>query len=181
MKSCLVLLAGMRTVFHCLFHKEEKKGQNKPHVDLGFRPSELFYLLWASFNSELATKRVPTRLLRAPLMLPHTLICLCHFPESHRHFCMPHSRLFIYLLFSLPHYSSFLQVIDCPRTLCLSRIVGAPILMWVHQENMEQLHKVYALAEAYRAGQCLINSTLGAQLVLAACQRCVGSAIAQLW
>lgn len=46
---------------------------------------------------------------------------------------------------------------------------------------MERLHKVYDPAGAYRAGQCPINSTLGAQLVLAACQRRVGSAIAQLW
>lgn len=87
----------------------------------------------------------------------------------------------MHFLFMLPHYSSLLQVIHCPRTLCLSRSAGAPILTQVHQGNMGRLHKVYDPAEAYRAGQRPISSTHGAQFLLAACQRCIGSAAAQLW
>lgn len=157
-------------------------------MDLGFRTLRVFFflvffcfvfLLWASFNSELATSRVPTRFLRALLTLPHTLISLCHLPESHKDisacpipdlFIVPSASFFFFASSDLLP-ANFVFVQDCWSPDSDVGLSG----------NMEQLHKVYDPAEAYRAGQCLINSTLGAQLVLAACQRCVGSAIAQLW
>lgn len=183
-KSRFVLLRRMREwVFsRCLFHKEGGKSLNKPHVDIGFRPLRGFCLLWASFNSELATNRVPTRFLRAPLMLPHTLRFLfvtsqkvtktsLHVPSR--------IHLSIYL-FVLLHYSSLLQVIDCTQILFVQDCWSL-ILLWFHWGNMERLHKVYDPAEAYLAGWCPINSTGDAQLVLAVCQCYVGSVSAQFW
>lgn len=160
-----------------------KRRNNKPDVDIGFRPLRFCCLLWASFNSELATNRTPTRFPRALLMLPHTLRLLCvtsqkvtktslHVPSRN------HPSLYLCVLL---HYSSLLQVIYCTQTLCLFRIAGAWFWRDFIRGNMEWLHKVYDLAEAYHAGRCLINSTGDAELVLAVCQHCVGSVIAQLW
>lgn len=169
-------------VSRCLFHKEGGKSLNKPHVDIGFRPLRGFCLLWASFNSELATNRVPTRFLRAPLMLPHTLRSLLVTSQKVTK-TSPHvpSRIHLSIyLFVLLHDSSLLQVIDYAQILFVQD-GWSPILLWFHWGNMERLHKVYDPAEAYLAGWCPINSTGDAQLVLAVCQRCVGSASAQFW
>lgn len=187
--SSFLLLTAMRRVFHCLFHKD---GSKQVRISLtwtwaldlwvflffiiicfelhliqcwqqpGFPPDSserrsCSLTLWfLSVNSQKVTKTF----LHVPSHIYSTVFFFSFFSCS----------LFFFASSDLLH-TNFVFVQDC----------WSLILTWFHTGNMEGLHKVYDPAEAYLCRPVSDKFNVGAQLLLAVCQRCVCSAIAQLW